>query len=412
MNTDSKSIKHPLDGIRVLELANYMAGPYCSMLLADMGAEVLKIENPQGGDFSRLSAPFMDGEAAGFMAINRNKKSVALNLKSDRGRELFLELVRTADVVIENYRPGTMSDLGLDYPELAATNLRLIYNAASGFGQTGPYRNRPALDLIIQGMSGLMSITGEPGRPPVKPGVPIADLTAGLFGAYAILAALYARDRTGRGQFIDTSLLEAAIALEVWETSGYFATGEVPEPLGSAHRVNAPYQAFRTADGYITLGATSPGNWKTFCAAMGLQHLEKDERYATVPSRRKNYVQLAVTIEELTKTKPSAHWLKILDDAGVPCGVLNRIDQITNDEHIKARNFIVELEHTKLGKVKATGSPVRLSDTPVKLERAGPLLGEHTIEVLTSLGLHDDEIVELTRSQVVAFPSVALETSR
>src|SRR5919199_6229550 len=347
---------YPLEGIRVLELANYMAGPYCGMLLADMGAEVIKVENPQGGDFSRLTAPLVAGESAGFMAMNRNKQSVALDLKAPRGHAIFLDLVRTADVLIENFRPGTMDDLGIAYPVLAEINPRLIYSSASGFGQTGPYRHRAALDLIVQGMSGLMSITGEPGRPPVKVGVPIADLTAALFGANAILAALYVRDRTGEGQRIDVSLLESALALEVWETSGYFATGEVPEPLGSAHRVSAPYQAIRTADGYITVGATSPRNWAAFCAAMGLQHLEHDERFATVAARRARYQELAAIIEEITTTRPSAHWYRLLEEAGVPCGVLNRLDQVVADEHVQARGFVVELEHSKLGTVKAAGS--------------------------------------------------------
>ncbi len=399
---NTSSLKHPLDGIRVLELANYMAGPYCGMLLADMGAEVIKIENPQGGDFSRAAAPFIKGESAGFMALNRNKQSVTLNLKSERGRVLFLELMKTADVVVENYRPGTMADLGLAYPVLAEINPRLIYSATTGYGQSGPYRHRAALDLIVQGMSGLMSITGEPGRPPVKVGVPIADLTAALFGAYAILAALFARDRTGKGQHVDVSLLESAMALEVWETSGYFATGVVPEPLGSAHRVSAPYQAIRTADGYITIGATSPANWKAFCGALGLQQLERAERFATVAQRRAHYQELAALIEEVTITRPSEHWYHLLERVGVPCGVLNRIDQIVADEHVQARDFIVELPHSKVGSIKSTGSPVRLSQTRVRLEHAGPLLGEHTCEVLASLGLSEAEIAELARTGVVA----------
>ena len=393
---------HPLDGIRVLELANYMAGPYCGMLLADMGAEVIKVENPQGGDFSRLSAPQIAGESAGFMALNRNKQSVSLNLKNERGRDIFKDLVRTADALVENFRPGTMADLGLDYPVLAAINPRLVYSAATGYGQSGPYRQRAALDLIVQGMSGLMSITGEPGRPPVKVGVPAADLSAALFGAYAILAALFARERTGRGQFIDVSLLESALALQVWETSGYFANGQVPEPLGSAHRVNAPYQAFRTADGYVTIGATSPANWKAFCAALGLQALETDQRFATVPTRRRHYRELAQQIEAVTTTQPSEHWYRLLEQAGVPCGVLNRLDQILADEHIRARGFVVTLPHGKAGAVRATGSPVRLSETPVRLDHAGPLLGEHTREVLSTLGLTDTQLDELDRTGVTA----------
>jgi crotonobetainyl-CoA:carnitine CoA-transferase CaiB-like acyl-CoA transferase len=393
--------RHPLDGIRVLELANYIAGPYCGMVLADFGAEVIKVENPQGGDFSRLTSPFIEGESAGFMALNRNKKSVALDLKAPRGREIFLDLVRTADVLIENFRPGTMDDLGIAYPALTEINPRLIYSAATGFGQTGPYSQRAALDLIVQGMSGLMSITGEPGRPPVKVGVPIADLAAALFGASAIMAALYVRDRTGQGQQIDISLLESAIALEAWETSGYFATKQVPERLGSAHRVSAPYQALRTADGYITVGATTPRNWSSFCRAMGLDDLEHDERFSVLTARRANYRELAALVEEVTTTRLTEHWYRLLEDAGVPCGVLNTIEQMAADEHVHARGFIVELPHSKVGKVRATGSPVRLSRTPVRLERAGPLLGEHTEEVLGALGVSAKEITELAHAEVL-----------
>ena len=393
--------------MRVLELANYIAGPYCGMVLADYGAEVIKVENPHGGDFSRLTSPFVQGESAGFMALNRNKKSVALDLKAPRGREIFLDLVGTADVLVENFRPGTMADLRLAYPLLAEVNPRLIYSAATGFGQTGPYSQRAALDLIVQGMSGLMSITGEPGRPPVKVGVPVADLAAALFGASAILAALYVRDRTGEGQEIDVSLFESAIALQAWETSGYFATGQVPERLGSGHRVSAPYQALRTADGYITVGATTPRNWSAFCTAMGLDHLEHDERFAVLSGRRAHFQELAALIEEVTTTAPSERWYRLLEEAGVPCGVLNTLDQVLTDEHVQERGFVVELPHSKLGTVRATGSPVRLSRTPVRLERAGPLLGEHTEEVLAEVGVSRGEIEELARAEVVAFPGVA-----
>jgi len=401
-NGPAEQLRHPLEGIRVLELANYIAGPYCGMVLADLGAEVIKVENPRGGDFSRLTTPFVDGESAGFMALNRNKKSVALDLKARRGIELFLELVRTADVLIENFRPGTMDDLGLSYAVLSEVNPRLIYSAATGFGQTGPYSQRAALDLIVQGMSGLMSITGEPGRPPVKVGVPVADLAAALFGANAIQAALFVRERTGLGQQIDVSLLESAIALEAWETSGYLATGQVPEPLGSAHRVSAPYQAIHTQDGYITVGATSPRNWTSFCQALGLEELEHQERFATNAARREHYEELIPLIEGVTTTRPSEHWYRLLEEAGVPCGVLYRLDQVVADEHIQARGFIVDLEHTKLGSIRAAGSPMRLSRTPVRMERAGPLLGEHTVEVLARLGVTASEIDELTRTEIVA----------
>jgi formyl-CoA transferase len=393
---------HPLDGVRVLELANYMAGPFAGMLLADLGAEVIKVENPHGGDFSRQTAPFLAGESAGFMALNRNKKSITLNLKAERGRAIFLELVKTADVLIENFRPGTMADLGVDYPVLAGINPGLIYSSASAFGQSGPYSQRAGLDLILQGMSGLMSITGEPDRPPVKVGVPIADLTTALFGALSIVAALRVRDRTGQGQQIDLSLFESAIALEVWETSSYFASGEVPEPLGSAHRVSAPYQAVRTSDGYITIGATSPRNWSAFCAALGLQHLEHDPRFASVSERRKRYQELAGLIEEVTRTESSEHWYRLLEQAGVPCGILNRIDQVVRDEQVQARQFVVDLPHSKLGTVRVTGSPMRLSRTPVRLDHAGPVLGEHTAEVLGELGLDEAALAELEQMGVVA----------
>jgi formyl-CoA transferase len=396
---------YALEDIRVLELTNFMAGPYCGMLLADQGADVIKIENPKGGDFTRLAQPFMEGEGAGFIAVNRNKRSIAIDLKQERGREIFLALVRTADVVVENLRPGTLDDLRIGYTVLSEVNPRIILSSTSGFGQTGPYRQRAALDLIVQGMSGLMSITGEEGRPPVKVGVPLADLSAALFATYAILSALRVRDRDGKGQHIDVSLLESAIALEAWETSSYFATGEVPKPLGSAHRINAPYQAVRTADGYITIGATTPGNWKSFVAALGLERLDADERYATGPLRRRNYKELVAEIERLTVTKESDHWYRLLEKAGVPCGVLYTLDQVLEDEHVRSRGFVRELEHSTLGRVRATGSPVRFSRTPLRLERAGPLLGEHTAELLEELGVRDADALE--RDGVVASAQTA-----
>jgi len=295
-----------------------------------------------------------------------------------------------------------MEDLALGYETLAGVNPRLIYSSHTGFGRVGPYSQRAALDLIVQGMSGLMSITGEPGRPPVKVGVPIADLTTALYGVIAIQAALRARETTGRGQLVDLSLFESAISLEVWETSGYFATGAVPEPLGSAHRVSAPYQAIRTADGYITVGATSPRNWASFCQAMGLQHLEHDPRFSVVAERRKRYQELVALIEEVTTSKSSEHWYRLLEDAGVPCGVLNRIDQVVADPHVQARGLVVDLQHSKVGSIRAIGSPMHFSETPVRLERAGPFLGEHTFEVLAAAGLSEAQIAQLERDGVVA----------
>lgn len=387
----------PLTGVRVLELGNYMAGPYCGTLLADLGADVIKVENPRGGDFTRLTGPFIEGQSAGFLALNRNKRSAAIDLKEESARAIFLTLARTADVIIENLRPGTIDQLGIGYERLRESNPRLIFCSISGFGRAGPNESRAALDLIIQGVSGLMSITGEPGRPPSKIGVPISDLSAALFAVYGVLAALRARDQFGKGQRIDVSLLESAMALAIWETSSYFATGQVPEPLGSAHRVVAPYQAVRTADTYITVGADTPRNWTAFCAALDLRHLENDGRFATVSARRSHYIELAALIEEVTVGMPSAHWVKVLDRAGVPCGVLNRIDAALADEQVRALGFLTELTHTTIGKVKSTGSPVHFSMTPVKLDRAGPMLGEHTSELLAELGVARAEIAELQR---------------
>jgi formyl-CoA transferase len=397
----AETLGPPLAGVRVLELANYMAGPYCGLLLGDLGADVVKVENPQGGDYSRASPPFNHGESAGFMLLNRNKRSLALDLKHPQGHRLFLELAQRADVLIENFRPGTMADLGLGYETLAARNPRLIYLAASGFGQTGPYSPRPGLDLILQGMSGLMSITGDEAGPPVKVGVPVCDLTAALYGACGILAALLVRDRTGEGQFIDVSLYESGVALAVWEAASYWTTGEVPQRLGSAHRASAPYQAVRTADGYVTIGAGSPPNWTRLCRALGLDSLEHDPRFATNAARRERYRELAGLIEAVTVTQPSAHWYRLLEEAGVPCGVLQTYDQVLADPHLEARGFFVDLPHPRAGRVRALGSPARLAKSPARLNRAGPVLGEHTAEVLAELGRSPEEVAELAAQGVV-----------
>ena len=404
--------KPALDGVRVLELTNYMAGPFCGMLLADMGAEVIKVENPKIGDFTRESSPFVNGESAGFLALNRNKKSLALNLKEPRGREIFLKLAEKADVVLENFRPGTMRDLGIDYETIRRFNPGIVYASASGFGQTGPYSQRPGLDLIAQGLGGLMSITGEEGGAPVKAGVPICDLTAALFVAYSILSALIARARDGEGQYIDVSLLEAGVALEIWETSGYFATGEVPGRLGSAHRVNAPYQAFRTSDGYITLGATSAGPWAAFCREAGLERLMEDPRFDSVANRKKYEHELAAIIEEVTVTDTSDSWYRRLEAAGVPCGVLNDIGQVVEDPHLKARGFLIEMEHPVAGTVRATGNPAHLSGTPIERFDPAPVLGQHTERYLSELGFSGQEIEELARAGVVKRAEIPATAAR
>ena len=391
-----------LTGIRVVEVGNFLAGPFCALQLADLGADVIKVENPDGGDQVRTTAPFLSGESSSFIRLNRNKRSLALDLKAVEGKDVFRRLVRGADVLVENLRPGTMTDLQLDWPRLSKENPRLIYVAASGWGQDGPYAQRPGLDIMAQGMSGLMSITGEEGgRAPVKVGVPITDLTCALYGAVAALAALRVRDRTGRGQFIDVCLFEAGVSLAVWEAGRYFATGEVPRPLGSAHQNSAPYQALHASDGFFTIGATTTRNWEACCDVLGLAKLKEDPRFAKNHTRYENRRQLIPLIEAVTQTKRAAHWVEALTAAGVPCGLLQTYDQVFNDPHLRARGFFQDAPHKKLGPVKQLGSPMRLSDTPTQMARAGPLLGEHSTEVLRELGYSQQEIRQLHGAGVI-----------
>ncbi|HYW52835.1 MAG TPA: CoA transferase [Dongiaceae bacterium] len=390
----------PLSGIRVVEVGNFMAVPFCGMQLADLGAEVIKVENPAGGDLTRAAGPFIAGESSNFVRLNRNKRSLALDLKSADGKALFRRLAATADVVIENLRPGTMDALALGYAALSAEQPRLIYLAATGFGNDGPYAHLAGLDIIAQAMSGLMSITGEPDAPPVKVGVPIADLTCALYGTIAVLAALRARDRDGRGQFIDVSLLESATSLAVWEAGRYFATGEVPKPSGSAHQAIAPYQAVRSADGWFTFGANTQAHWLRACAVFGLDALAADERFADNERRLENRAALIDAIEAVTTTQPSAYWTERLSAAGLPCGPILTFDRVFNDPHLAQRAFFTDAPHRTLGPVRQLGSPMRLSETPVRIERAGPLLGGDSAEVLREVGVGDAELERLARDGV------------
>ena len=394
-----------LAGIRVLEVGNFMAAPFCTLQLADLGADVVKIENPDGGDQTRASGPFLEGESSSFVRLNRNKRSLALDLKSSRGKEAFRKLAERADVLVENLRPGTMGDLELDYARLSELNPRLVYVACSGWGQDGPYAQRPGLDIMAQGMSGLMSITGEEGgRNPVKVGVPVTDLTCALYAALAALAALRVRERTGRGQFVDVCLFESGVSLAVWEAGRYFATGEIPKPLGSAHQTSAPYQALRASDGFFTLGATTARNWEACCDVFGLQELKQDPRFAKNHLRHQNRRELIPLIEDVTGKRPAKHWIDALTGAGVPCGLLQTYDQVFNDPHLAARGFFPDAPHSTLGPIKQIGSPMRLSDTPPLMARAGPLLGEHSAQVLSELGYSQEEISRLATDGVIRIP--------
>ena len=397
----------PLAGIRVLEVGNYMAGPFCGMQLADLGAEVIKIENPDGGDQVRLVAPLIEGEGSAFMRLNRNKRSIALDLKKVNGREVFRKLVATADVVVENLRPGTMNDLGLDYEALSHLNPGLVYVAASGWGQDGPLKDLAGMDIMAQARSGLMSITGMPDGDPVKVGVPVCDLVCALYGALAAVSALRARLETGLGQFIDVSLYESGVSLAIWEAGRYFATGEIPRPLGSAHQNNAPYQAFRGADGWLTIGATTKRNWTALCRALGLESLLADSRYRDTNLRYVNRETLAATIEEVTMTKPIAHWLAVLEKAGVPCAPIQDFGQVFCDPLLNARDYFWDAPHSTAGMVRQLGSPMRMSRTPVRRDRAAPLLGEDSGALLAELGYAPAEIKNLLDGEVVKVPTGA-----
>ena len=386
----------PLKGIKVVEMAQIMAGPTCGMLLADMGADVIKLEKLPGGDDTRsYSEPSVNGESAAFMMLNRNKRGIAVNLKAPGGLEVVKRLLAGADVVTENYRKGTLEKLGLGYDVLEKLNPRLVYCAGSGYGRTGPYADTGGFDLIAQGVAGIMSITGEPGGPPAKSGTPIADINAGILAALGVVSALLARAQTGRGQVVETSLMEAAIQQTYWQAAIYFATGVNPGPSGSAHILAAPYQAFPTADGWINVGGANQANWERIAAVVGRPELVADPRFATNGERMRNLEALTAILAERLKARPSAEWIREFEAAGVPVGPVNRIGDMLADPQVAARGMVVEVEHPRAGTTRALGLPIKFSQTPGEVTRAAPLLGQHTREVLAGLGYSGAEIDKL-----------------
>jgi crotonobetainyl-CoA:carnitine CoA-transferase CaiB-like acyl-CoA transferase len=393
----------PLQEMRVLDLSQVMAGPFCCQLLGDFGADVTKIEPVKTGDQARHAMGFrMSGEdTAAFLAVNRNKKSVTLNLKEEEGRRILLELARRADVLVENFRPGVTAKLGVDYQALGEVSPRLIYASISGFGQTGPYASRPGFDLIAQGMSGVMSVTGKPGGAPVKSGIPIGDLSAGLFCAFAILAACIAREETGRGQHIDTSLFEGALALSIWESAELWATGRVPRAIGSAHRLTAPYQALKTRDGYLTVGGNNQRFWVGLCRVIGRKELIEDERFATNQDRMVNLDALVTELESALKERTTDEWVQALLSEGVPAGPIYDYGEVFEDPHTRARQMMVEMRHPVEGIVRGLGIPIKLSETPGRIRRPAPLLGEHTRQTLMEIGYSEAEIAGLQERGIV-----------
>ncbi|MBO0801875.1 MAG: CoA transferase [Nocardiopsaceae bacterium] len=395
---------HALGQLTVIDMTQVMAGPFCCQLLGDLGARVVKVEPVGSGDHTRQSMGqrMPGGESSAFLAVNRNKQSLAIDLKQDAGRDAFYKLVREADIVVENFRPGVTSRLGVDYETLSQLNGRLVYASISGFGQTGPYADRPGYDLIAQAMSGIMSVTGAPGGEPAKAGVPVTDMSAGLFCAVAILAACIAREHTGRGQYIDTSLYEAGLALSVWETAELWSTDRVPRPLGSAHRMSSPYQALRTRDGHIVLGANNPRQWERLCRALGREDLLTDPRFTTNADRMERRDALAVELESVLGDRDTEDWVATVLAAGVPCGPLHDYQQACADPHTQARDMVVTMRHPSEGEIRCLGIPVKMSDTPGSIRRPAPLLGEHTDELLAGLGYSATEIVALREQGAVA----------
>jgi crotonobetainyl-CoA:carnitine CoA-transferase CaiB-like acyl-CoA transferase len=402
MTDETRPEQMPLAGVRVLDLGRHLAGPTCAMLLGDLGADVIKVEKPGVGEDGRAAGPpFFEGVSAFFLSANRNKRSLTLDIKRPQGQETFRRLAETADVVIENFRPGVMDALGIGYATTSERNPRIIYCSISGFGADGPFADRPGLDQIIQGVSGLMSVTGFEGGEPVRVGIPIADLLTGLYGAYGVLAALQARERTGRGQIVNTSLLEAMVGTMGFQAVRYLNGGGPPPPAGNHHPINAPYGVFRAKDGYLTLGATGEKRWTQFCQLMDAEEWLVDPRFQTNGGRYEHRLELAALIDDKLQARTIDEWERFFNEAGIPAGPVYAMDGALDHPQIRHREMVVERPHPVLGTVSLLGLPVKLSETPGDVHRIPPQLGEHTDEILREAGLSDDDLCRLRDEGIV-----------
>jgi len=393
---DGEKRSGPLRDLVVLDFTWVLSGPYATMVLADLGARVIKVEIPGRGDFARENGPFVNGLGTYFASINRGKESLTVNLKHSEGKKVIRELARRVDVVVQNFVPGTMENLGLGYDVLRAENPRLIYASCSGFGQTGPYRDRPAFDIIVQAMAGTMSITGEPGRPPTRVGYSVGDIGAALFLAVGILAAVHERARSGEGQHVDVAMLDSQVAMLENAFIRYLAAGEVPEPLGTDHPVVAPFGAFKAKDGYLAMAASKDHNWRVVCDVLGKPEWKEDPRFATVPQRAKHKAVIRQLLEEVLATRPRAEWIEIFLRADIPCGPVSSVPEAAADPHVQAREMLVEVPHPHGGTIKMAGTPVKLSRTPARVEGPPPTVGQHTDAILGEfLGLGPIEVERL-----------------
>jgi len=388
-----------LEGLLVLDLTRVLAGPYATMILADLGADVIKLEMPVTGDDSRAFPPHINGESAYFMSLNRNKRSITLNLKTAGGKEIFLDMIRKVDVVVENFRPGTMERLGLGYEVLKKENPRLIYAAASGFGHTGPYSKRPAYDAVVQAMGGIMSITGQPGGPPTRVGTSMGDITAGLFTTIGILASLAHREKTGDGQKVDVAMLDSQVAILENAIARYTAVGEVPEPIGNRHPSITPFEPFNTKDGQLMIAVGNNALWSKFCKEIERDKLRDDPRFSTNMLRTANYTELRPLLAGALRDKTTAEWRRIFDESGIPNGPINSVDQVIADPQVIAREMIVEVDHPVAGKTSLPGIPIKLSETPGTIREPAPLLGEHTVEILSEVFGYTPDQIEAMKEQ-------------